>query len=63
MVVNGGVLVEIVHGGSTLEGRSLSCEKEVTRKREEGSERGERRKKRKRGRWNKKIIFSLTLLL
>ena len=55
--MSGGVLVEIVHGGSTLEGRSLICEKEVTRKREEGSERGERRKKRKRGLGIKKLFL------
>ena len=47
------MLMEIVHGGSALEGRSLSWEKERkkikdTGKREERSERGERRKKKKK---------------
>ena len=31
VVVSVGMLVEIVHGGSTLEGRSLSCEIERNR--------------------------------
>ena len=57
VVVSCGVLVEIVHGGSALEGRAevmKQRETEATRKREEGGERGGRRKKRNRDHWNKK---------
>ena len=51
LLVSGDILVEIVHGGSALEGRSLSCEIERNRRHEkERSERGERRKKRKKER-------------
>ena len=46
VVVSGGVLMEIVHGGLALEGRSLSCEiKRNKRYGKDRSERGERRER------------------